>query len=153
MPPAGSAKQVKRREFSPRLKQMRAIGSSKVIPSWRSGAASARSLAAAKPWQPSSRLAPEPHSMKMNNAPGPSPKGTSENNPAFQGCVSPGLKLSPKGTGENLPQPSLRDLSNNRDPSVETLGYSQSSLRDGPANPSGIARGRAHSANACGGPG
>ena len=47
--------------------------------------------------------------------------------------------------GETSPQPSRRDLElEDRDPSVETLGYSQSSLRDASVNPNVLARGRPH---------
>ena len=46
-----------------------------------------------------------------------------------------GFSVRPGGTVETWAQPSLRDLeSGYRDPSVETPGYSQSSLRDAVAN-------------------
>jgi hypothetical protein len=65
----------------------------------------------------------------------PSPEGTSENSPAFQRWVGPARKLSPEGSAETLPHPSLRDLGpNNAIPSVETLGYFQSSLREATRN-------------------
>src|SRR5882724_7444715 len=78
------------------------------------------------------------------------PGGTSDNSPAFQrwdgdkGASSPDplrrCDSAARGTAEKtardtakkpLPQPSLRDLSDSdHKPSVETLGYSQPSLRD-----------------------
>ena len=77
----------------------------------------------------------------------PSPEGTYENSPAFHRWGLPRRKLSPGGTAETLPQSSLRDLESvNREPSVETLGYSQSCLRHEPPDPACIGQRRPHSA-------
>src|SRR5258708_24589519 len=62
----------------------------------------------------------------------PCPVGTCENSPAFQRWVWVSLRMRPVGTPEKqLIRPSLRDLDMfGCDPSVETLGYFHSSLRD-----------------------
>ena len=71
------------------------------------------------------------------------PEGMVETSPAFQRWDQHSRGLSPEGTVEaRLGQPSLRDWSPMaRPPSVETLGYCPSSLRDGLraalANPAG----------------
>ena len=60
------------------------------------------------------------------------PGGMFENSPAFERWDYRRVALSPVGTAEARPiQPSLWDLSRTTPaPSVETLGYSQLSLRD-----------------------
>ena len=63
------------------------------------------------------------------------PKGHLENSPAFQRWVKRGVRQSPEGTVESMPQtscqPSLRDFYNFPvTPGVETPGYFRLSLRD-----------------------
>src|ERR1051326_8563337 len=61
----------------------------------------------------------------------PGSEGTAENSPAFQRWDRGHRIVSPGGTAEPIFQPSLRDLPvDPAIPSVETLGYSRSSLRD-----------------------